>query len=120
LRQFALQSDVKAAEQLPDPTFAQTALVGDWWATPNIKFDYERGALCGSVAGGSVQPWDAILGINGMRLDKGEKYRLSIVVSGDPEGPMRAIAQKGAEPWTAEGEITRRLSSGQAGRQHGF
>jgi endoglucanase len=100
-----------AAEQLPDPTFAQAALVGDWWATPNIKADYKRGALCGSVAGGTVQPWDAILGINGLRLDKGERYRLSIIVSGDPEGPMRAMAQKGAEPWTAEGEITRRVSS---------
>lgn len=110
LAAFAFQSDLKAAEQLPDPTFAQAALVGEWWATPNIKFDYQRGALCGSVAGGSVQPWDAILGINGVRLDKGETYRLSIIVSGDPGGPMRAIAQKGAEPWTAEGEITRRLS----------
>lgn len=108
---FVLQSDVNAAEQLPDPTFAQAALAGDWWATPNIKLDYQRGGLCGSVDGGTVQPWDAILGINGVRLDKGEKYRLSIIVSGNPEGPMRAIAQKGAEPWTAEGEIIRRLSA---------
>jgi endoglucanase len=65
-------------------------------------------ALVRLVQGGTVQPWDAILGINGISLTRGERYRLSIVVSGDPDGPMRAIAQKGAEPWTAEGEITRR------------
>ncbi|MCY0148106.1 glycoside hydrolase family 9 protein [Hoeflea sp. G2-23] len=110
LATFAISSAAPAAEQLPDPTFVQSALVGDWWATPNIKFEYRAGALCGAVDGGTAQPWDAILGINGITLEKGERYRLSLVVSGDPEGPMRAIAQKAAEPWTPEGEITRRLS----------
>jgi endoglucanase len=34
LAAIALQSDVNAAEQLPDPAFAQPTLVGEWWATP--------------------------------------------------------------------------------------
>ncbi|WP_417424532.1 glycoside hydrolase family 9 protein [Hoeflea sp.] len=111
LTTVVIASAAPAAEQLPDPTFGQPALVGEWWATPNIKLDYQAGALCGSIEGGTAQPWDAILGINNIKLEKGEHYRLSLVVSGDPEGPMRAIAQKAAEPWTAEGEITRRLSA---------
>lgn len=100
-----------ASELLPDPAFAQSALAGEWWATPNIKFEYQAGALCGVVSGGTAQPWDAILGFNGLALTKGERYRMSITVSGDPGGPMRALAQKAAEPWTAEGEIARRLSA---------
>lgn len=99
-----------ANEMLPDPTFSQSAVVGDWWATPNIKFEYKAGALCSQVAAGTAQPWDAIIGLNSLTLTKGERYRLSITVSGDPGGPMRALAQKGVDPWSAEGEIVRRLS----------
>lgn len=112
LTMLAVNTPSVAAELLPDPAFSGAALVGDWWATPNIKFDYKAGALCGTVEGGTAQPWDAILGLNGIRLTKGENYRLSIVASGDPGGPMRALAQKAAEPWTPEGEIVRRLSPG--------
>lgn len=99
-----------AAELLPDPTFSQSSLAGDWWATPNIRFDYKTGSLCGSVAGGTRDPWDAILGLNGISLKQGVRYRLSVVASGDPGGTMRALAQKAAEPWTAEGEIQRQLT----------
>lgn len=98
-------------EMLPDPAFAQQTLVGEWWATPNIAFEYKAGALCGTVAGGTAQPWDAILGFNGLSIVKGERYKLSIAASGEPAGPMRALVQKASEPWTAEGQITRRLSA---------
>ena len=105
-------TNAAADEMLPDPTFAQSQVAGEWWATPNITFEYKAGALCGLVAGGVAQPWDAILGFNGLALQKGEHYRLSVTASGDPGGPMRALAQKGVDPWTAEGEISRRLSPG--------
>tara|TARA_R110002050_G_scaffold55954_3_gene125793 strand:+ start:16499 stop:18772 length:2274 start_codon:yes stop_codon:yes gene_type:complete len=108
----AIHTDVSAAEMLPDPAFTQSALVGDWWATSNIKFDYNPGGLCGVVDGGTAQPWDAIVGINGLSIVKGEQYRLSIITSGSPDGPMRALVQKASEPWTPEGEISRRLSPG--------
>ncbi|WP_417436350.1 glycoside hydrolase family 9 protein [Hoeflea sp.] len=108
----AMSSSAASSEMLPDPGFGQPALAGEWWATPNIKFEYKPGALCGVVAGGTAQPWDAILGFNGLVLKKGERYRLSVTVSGDPGGPMRALAQKAAEPWTAEGEIARAVSAG--------
>jgi hypothetical protein len=77
-------------------------------------------ALCGSGGRRGAQPWDAILGINGIRLDKGEKYRLSIIVSGDPEGPMRAIAQKGAGTLDRGRGDHPAWEFGQADRQHGF
>lgn len=112
LASHAISAPAAAGELLPDPAFAQPALAGEWWATPNIKFEYQPGALCGVVAGGTAQPWDAILGFNGLALQKGERYRLSITVSGDPGGPMRALAQKAAEPWTAEGEIARSVNAG--------
>ncbi|MDP2118820.1 MAG: glycoside hydrolase family 9 protein [Hoeflea sp.] len=107
----ALETAASATELLPDPAFAKSALAGDWWATPNIKVDYKAGALCGVVEGGTKEPWDALVGFNGLGLTRGEAYRLSISASGNPEGPMRALVQKASEPWTPEGEISRRLSS---------
>lgn len=106
----AMPANAAADEMLPDPAFAQPELVGEWWATPNITFEYKQGVLCGLVAGGTAEPWDAILGFNGLALDGGEGYRMSLTVSADPGGPMRALVQQGVEPWTPEGEITRRLS----------
>lgn len=112
LASHAISAPAAASELLPDPAFADPALAGEWWATPAIKLEYQPGALCGVVAGGTAQPWDAILGFNGLSLTKGERYRLSVTVSGDPGGPMRALAQKAAEPWTAEGEIARSVNTG--------
>lgn len=110
LAAHAMPMTAAADEMLPDPAFAQSAMAGEWWATQNVKLEYQAGALCGLVAGGTVNPWDAILGLNGLSLRKGEHYRLSVTVSGDPGGPMRALAQQGVDPWTPEGEIVRRLS----------
>lgn len=76
----AIPAHAAADEMLPDPAFGQSTLAGEWWATPNVKAEYRPGSLCGQVAGGAAQPWDAILGFNGLSLTKGERYRLSITV----------------------------------------
>jgi len=109
----AVPTAARAAELLPDPAFTQTALAGEWWHTSNITFDYSPGALCGVVEGGTAEPWDAIVGFNGISLTRGEQYRLSLTASGSPDGPMRALVQKASEPWTPEAEIVRRLSADQ-------
>lgn len=106
---FGVAGTVSAGELLPDPGFERAQLAGQWWATSNVRLDYRPGALCGEVEGGASQPWDAMIGLNGLSFDKGKNYRLSIEVSGEPGGPMRAVAQKAAEPWTAESEIVARL-----------
>ncbi|WP_245304082.1 glycoside hydrolase family 9 protein, partial [Hoeflea olei] len=105
-----LPSAAAAAELLPDPAFTRSTRQGDWWATPNITMDYGPGALCGMVAAGSEKPWDAILGINGLTLAKGESYRLSLIASGEPGGSMRALVQEARPPWVAQGEVVRRLA----------
>ncbi|MCY0096269.1 glycoside hydrolase family 9 protein [Hoeflea ulvae] len=120
LATHAITSHADAAEMLTDPAFESTALAGEWWATPNIELEYRKGELCGSVAGGTEQPWDAIAGINGLSLLEGEHYRLTITASADPAGQMRALVQKAAEPWTAEGEIKRGVSTGRQTMSEAF
>ncbi|SOE15539.1 endoglucanase [Hoeflea halophila] len=107
-----LPSRTAASEMMPDPAIAQAAMAGEWWATPNIALDYQAGALCARVAGGTADPWDAIIGFDGLALTRGERYRMTVTVSAEPGGPMRALAQEGVEPWTPEGEIVRRLGPG--------
>ncbi|MEQ8826343.1 MAG: cellulase N-terminal Ig-like domain-containing protein, partial [Parvibaculum sp.] len=108
---LASQAAPRAEEQMPDPDWSGSGLEGEWWATPNVTLEYQPGALCAAVPGGTVEPWDAIIGINGMRLSSGQGYRLAVSVSADPEGRVRALAQEGVEPWRPEGELVRSLST---------
>jgi endoglucanase len=108
---LASQAAPRAEEQMPDPDLSGSGLEGEWWATPNVVLEYQPGALCAAVPGGTVEPWDAIIGINEMRLSSGQGYRLGVSVSADPEGRVRALAQEGVEPWRPEGELVRSLST---------
>ncbi|WP_422371262.1 glycoside hydrolase family 9 protein [Hoeflea sp.] len=107
---LASQAALRAEQQMPDPDLSGSGLEGEWWATPNVTLEYQPGSLCAAVPGGTVEPWDAIIGINGMQLSSGEGYRLGVSVSGDPEGRVRALAQEGVSPWRPEGELVRSLS----------
>ena len=67
-------------EMLPDPAFAQSSMAGEWWATDNVKLEYRRGRLCGWVEGGTAQPWDAIVGLNGLALGEATAAHIGIDV----------------------------------------
>lgn len=103
-----------ATELMGDPGFQTGNSAGQWWATPSVKLKAAKGELCGDVAGGTKNPWDAIIGVNGLQLEAGQHYRLEIETRADKNGPMRSYVQKGAEPWTPEGEIIRTLDVGKA------
>ena len=105
---------VGAKELISDPDLAKGNSNKRWWATPSISLKDGPGEICARVKGGTQNPWDAILGLNGLKIKKGENYRFSIKVQSDTSGPMRAFVQKGAEPWTPEAEIIRGLTKGDA------
>ncbi|WP_420407093.1 glycoside hydrolase family 9 protein [Hoeflea sp.] len=107
---FSLHAAVSAQEQMPDPDLSSRALAGEWWSTPNVALAYEPGALCADVPGRTAEPWDAIIGMNGIELSRGDGYRLAISVSAQPEGRVRALVQEGVAPWRPEGELVRSLS----------
>jgi len=77
-----------------------TALDG-WWATSNLKMTGGHGKLCVDVPGGTANPWDAIVGQDGLRIAAGSFYRLSLTLSGTPEGPVSAQLQLPQPPYTA-------------------
>jgi endoglucanase len=72
-----------------------------FWATQNLTPEIVDGRLCATVPGGLANPWDAIIGQGGLTLIKGESYHFAFTATGDPRGPVRALAQMPVDPWTA-------------------
>lgn len=74
---------------------------GPFWATSNLSLVASEGTLCANIPGGTLYPWDAVIGVNDLPLEKGVNYQFSFTASGRGGGPMRALVQLPAEPWTA-------------------
>ena len=86
-------------------------LNGGWWSTGNVTMSVVDGRLCAQIPGGTVNPWDAIVGQNNIPLTQGGTYTYSFEASGDPGGPLRAIVGLAVEPYTTYFAISSPLSS---------
>ena len=71
-----------------------------WFTTGNLTPTIVDGHLCVNVPGGTVNPWDAIVGQNDIALEQGTTYNYSYDVSGSVAGkPIRAITGNSAPPF---------------------
>ncbi|WP_232533857.1 glycoside hydrolase family 9 protein [Plantactinospora sp. KBS50] len=71
-----------------------------WWGTANITLDASSGQLCADIPGGTVNPWDVIIGQNDIPLLAGETYRFSFFGSADPGRVAKALVQLPVDPYT--------------------
>jgi endoglucanase len=71
-----------------------------WWST-GATMTATDGALAATVDAGTVDPWDAIVGQDGIRFRSGVRYTLSFDARASVAATMRATAQLGAAPYTA-------------------
>ncbi|MBP2703387.1 glycoside hydrolase family 9 protein [Microbispora sp. RL4-1S] len=85
-------------EQIPNGTFDTTA--DPWWHTANLEFALTDGRLCADIPGGTVNPWDAIIGVNDIPLVKDETYAFAFYASADPGKVARAYVQLPVDPYT--------------------
>ena len=73
-----------------------------WFTAGDLTPTIVDGRLCVDVPGGTVNPWDAIVGQNGIALDQGVTYRYSYDVSSSVDGKnVRALVGLSVEPFTA-------------------
>ncbi|MGW0058537.1 glycoside hydrolase family 9 protein [Streptosporangium sandarakinum] len=86
-------------EQIPNGTFDTGS--APWWSTANTALKVEGGRLCADVPGGTVNPWDVIVGINDIPLVKDETYAFSFFAAADPGHVAKAIVQMPSDPYTA-------------------
>ncbi|GAA3838854.1 cellulase [Sphaerisporangium flaviroseum] len=92
-----------AAEEGPEQIVNGTFDTGSdpWWHTANIAFDISGGRLCADIPGGTVNPWDVIIGQDNIPLVKDETYAFGMYGSSDPAKVGRAMVQLPVDPYTA-------------------
>lgn len=81
-----------------------------WWGTSNITLDSGGGQLCADVPGGTVNPWDVIIGQDNIALVAGESYQFSFDVGSGAFG--KALIQLPVDPWTQFVSLNLPASSG--------
>ncbi|HEX4980779.1 MAG TPA: glycoside hydrolase family 9 protein, partial [Ilumatobacteraceae bacterium] len=73
-----------------------------WFTTGNLTPTIVDGRLCVDVPGGTVNPWDAIVGQNDIALVQGVNYRYSYDVSSSVDGKnARALVGLSVAPFDA-------------------
>ncbi|MEV0715271.1 glycoside hydrolase family 9 protein [Asanoa sp. NPDC050611] len=81
-----------------------------WWATGNLTLDSSSGQLCADVPGGTVNPWDAIIGQDNVPLVAGETYEFRFFATATPARVGKALIQLPVDPYTQYLSATPELS----------
>ncbi|MFC6895604.1 carbohydrate binding domain-containing protein [Nonomuraea dietziae] len=85
-------------EQIVNGTF-ETGTT-PWWSTANTSIAVSEGRLCADIPGGTANPWDVIIGLDGVPLVAGETYAYRYSASAGPARVARALIQLPVDPWT--------------------
>jgi len=91
-----------------------------WWATGNLTMEIVDGRLCTEVPGGTTNPWDAIVGQDGIVLAEGESYAFGFAASASAPAAVRGIVQLPVDPFTAFISLTPTLGADPATFEGGF
>ena len=70
-----------------------------WWHTANAPSRAVDGSLVANVAGGTAQPWDALVGQSGISVRTGKSYVLSFDASASAAVTISAKIQSGTVPY---------------------
>ncbi|MFV2017725.1 glycoside hydrolase family 9 protein [Micromonospora sp. LOL_023] len=88
----------EAPEQIVNGTFDDGH--APWWGTPNITLDSSSQQLCADIPGGTINPWDVIIGQDDIPLVAGETYEYRFFATATPAKVVRALIQLPVDPWT--------------------
>ncbi|WP_309225161.1 glycoside hydrolase family 9 protein [Salinispora sp. H7-4] len=87
-----------AVEQIINGTFDDGH--APWWSTANLTLDSSDGRLCTDVPGGTINPWDAIIGQDNISLQTGVTYEFQFFGSATPGKVGKALIQLPVPPYT--------------------
>jgi endoglucanase len=73
-----------------------------WWWTGNLAPEVVDGQLCTEVPGGTVNPWDAIIGQDNLVLQTGENYRFTVTATASRPVTVRALVQRPVDPFPTQ------------------
>jgi endoglucanase len=86
------------AEQLVNGDFS--AGKDPWWSTENVPAEVTAGELCAQIPGGTVNPWDAIVGQNDVTVLNGQSYTFSFDARASKTVIVRALVGLNGPPFT--------------------
>ncbi|WP_081736433.1 glycoside hydrolase family 9 protein [Amycolatopsis orientalis] len=100
-----------------------TGAADPWWASAGVTNRVTDGELCAAVTGGTTNPWDALIGQNGVPFEAGQQYTMSfdayattpqLVAANAGEGvsPYRGIARQEVQLTTSKQKYTFTFTSG--------
>ncbi|KAB8145970.1 glycosyl hydrolase family 5 [Chloroflexia bacterium SDU3-3] len=110
-------ADPAANERVTNGTF-DTDAYGPWWGSANTALDVVDGKLCVDVAGGTANPWDAMIGQSNVLLENGESYLFSFEASASAPTSVQTTVQIGESPYTAA--LAQRVDVGTAPQSFSF
>jgi endoglucanase len=70
-----------------------------WWASAGVSNRVVNSELCASVTGGTTNPWDALIGQNGVPFEAGQSYTMSFDAYAATPQPIAANAGEGVSPY---------------------
>lgn len=73
-----------------------------WWWTSNLAPEVVDEQLCTQVPGGTVNPWDAIIGQDNLALQAGESYAFRVTATASRPLTVRALVQRPVDPFPTQ------------------
>jgi endoglucanase len=70
-----------------------------WWSSAGVTNRVTGGELCAAVTGGTTNPWDALVGQNGVPFESGQSYTLSFDAHATTAQPVAAAAGESVSPY---------------------
>lgn len=70
-----------------------------WWSGAGVTNRVTGGELCAAVTGGTTNPWDALIGQNGVPFETGQSYTFSFDARATTAQPITAAAGESVSPY---------------------
>lgn len=106
-----------AAQWIANGTFDDGVLT-PWWTGGSATMQAVDGRLCLDVVGGTVNPWDAMLGQSSVQLEQGKIYHYQFDVLADQPATFVTTLQLGQDPYTSA--LYRQLEAGTLPQTYAF
>lgn len=91
-----------ATNLISNPDFASE--IDPWWEVDSngaIQFwKIDNGELCSMIRNPGIEPWDIVIGINGLAMEAGKQYEISFVAHAEPARSIRFKTGKGSPPYS--------------------
>ncbi|MFD9700282.1 glycoside hydrolase family 9 protein [Lentzea sp. NPDC059081] len=87
-----------------------TGTADPWWSGAGVTNRVTGGELCASVTGGTTNPWDALIGQNGVPFESGQSYTFSFDAHATTAQPVTAAAGESVSPYRGIASQTFTLS----------